>query len=491
MDASKLRNSCICGNTRPYLECCGPFAEPPLAGGLPPSRLASPEGRVPAAHATPSSSPDVDPEHLPPPLVPDPTASPNSDPAGSEDPDPDSDFNLQSPVTPAATSPWTSGTGHFAEGRVQEEADGLYYGFRHCLHELSMALFPLRALYQAYWEKIGKEEYPHDLLMEDADYGRAVLEDFFWDYFVQYSDARPILRTARELEGKDLRLAHDLMQWSYAPFWFYRVEERTASEARLRNLGNGKSHRVLHADRLPEAGAGVIARLLPFRGREFCGHAVLAFDPSLPSERLDALFRAGCRELKVKPSVTLRPDVHCEEWRRHGSVFLALWRAETYDAHVGRPTRGSGPASTLDASLIDPAALPAKLAASGNDAVAAGPDQWDLRFRALRLGRMEVKGRKLSVTLADPGFRGYVRDWIQAALNRVVSLSDVVAADAIPGEGMAEVDAWVHTSLDSLNGQTPIQASSHDWGRRRLQLILKDMAKQGRDVTSLRHQLGL
>ena len=31
MDASKLRNSCICGNTRPYLECCGPFAEPPAA----------------------------------------------------------------------------------------------------------------------------------------------------------------------------------------------------------------------------------------------------------------------------------------------------------------------------------------------------------------------------------------------------------------------------------------------------------------------------
>ncbi|HLP40026.1 MAG TPA: hypothetical protein VK465_00845, partial [Fibrobacteria bacterium] len=200
-----------------------------------------------------------------------------------------------------------------------------------------MALFPLRALYQAYWERLGKDDYPHDLLMEDADYGRAILENFFWDYFLQYSDARPILRTARELEGKDLRLSHDLMQWSYSPLWFYQVEERGPTEARLRNLGNGKVHKVRHGDRLPAAGGGVLTRLLPFRGREFCGHAVLPFDPSLPVERLENLFRAGCRELKVKTSVTLRPDVHCDEWRRHGSVFLALWRAETYDARIGRP----------------------------------------------------------------------------------------------------------------------------------------------------------
>jgi len=302
MDASKLRNSCICGNTRPYLECCGPFAEPAASGG----------------------------------------------PRAGE----------------AAPKEAGGGLRHhpqFAEGKVQEEGDGLYYGFRHCLHELSMALFPLRALYQAYWEKIGKEDYPHDLLMEDPDYGRAVLEDFFWDYFVQYSDARPILRTARELEGKDLRLAHDLIQWSYAPFWFYRVEERTPSEARLRNLGNGRIHRVRHADRLPEPGAGLITRLLPFRGREFCGHAVLPFAPSLSTERLEAMFRASCRELKVKPSVTLRPDVHCEEWRRHGSVFLALWRAETYDARVGRPIRGSGPAPALEAAISDLPALLAEL----------------------------------------------------------------------------------------------------------------------------------
>src|SRR3954470_20023034 len=88
MDASKLRNSCICGNTRPYLECCGRYADP--------------------------------------------------QPAGSAD----------APDSEAAS----------------------YHAFRHGLHELSTALFPLRSLYQAYWEKLGKEDYPHDLLMEDADY---------------------------------------------------------------------------------------------------------------------------------------------------------------------------------------------------------------------------------------------------------------------------------------------------------------------------------
>jgi hypothetical protein len=315
---------------------------------------------------------------------------------------------------------------------------------------------------------------------------------------VQYSDARPILRTARELEGKDLRLAHDLMQWSYAPLWFYRVEERTSSEARLRNLGNGKSHKVRHADRLPEAGCGVITRLLPFRGKEFCGHAVLPFPASLSPERLEAMFRSGCRDLKLKPSVTMRPDVHCGEWRRHGLVFLALWRAETYDARVGRPSSAPGnpsrapaPAPALDAAILDLPALYAELESAAPEIRPAGQNQWDLRFRALKVARLETKGTVLATSLTDPGFRGYVRDWIRARLARVAALADAAAADPVPGEGTAELDVWVHTPLDALNGQTPIQASGHDWGRRRLQIILKDMVKQGRDVASLRHQLGL
>ena len=79
--------------------------------------------------------------------------------------------------------------------------------------------------------------------------------------------------------------------------------------------------------------------------RNFVGHVVHASSPQgrFAEGAADLVQLAMKREpqrrdLKLKPSVTMRPDVHCSEWRRHGSVFLALWRAETYDARVGRPS---------------------------------------------------------------------------------------------------------------------------------------------------------
>ena len=305
----------------------------------------------------------------------------------------------------------------------------LYHAFRHGLHELSMALFPLRALYQAYWEKLAKETYPHDLLMEDPDYGRTIIENFFWDHFVQYSDARPILRTARELEGKELRLAHDLMQWSYSPLWFYRVQERNARTARLINLGNLKAHTVIHDGRLPQAGEGVLTRILPFRGKEFCGHVALAFnDGSAPADsaaaaRLESLFRAGCRELGVKSSVTLRPDVHCDEWRRHGAVFLGLWRAETYDSTVGRPARGIRFRARFQPCRARPRCRVSPPSPRLRTPRPSGAGQWDLRFRAMRLARLEYKGGSLLVTVADPAFRAHVRDWIRDRLGAAAHAS--------------------------------------------------------------------
>jgi hypothetical protein len=350
-------------------------------------------------------------------------------------------------------------------------------------------LFPLRAIYQAYWEKLSKEDYPHDMLMEDPEYGRSMVENFFWDYFVQYSDARPILRTARELEGKDLRLAHDLMQWSYAPLWFYRVQERNSKTAKLLNLGNNKIHTVQHSGRIPEPGSGLLTRVLPFRGREFCGHAALVFDPGSASARLDALFRSGCRELGVKASVTLRPDVHCEEWRRHGALFLGMWRAEVYDSQVGRPVRGSGAPAAFSLPMRNRESLLASLA-SAADAVPAGTGIWELKHRALRLARLEPRGGHLTVTLADTAFRAHVREWLRDRLGHAVTMAEDAHGN-LPDESAESQDVWVHTALDALNAQTPIQACSHDWGRRRLQLLLKDMVQQGIDVTSLRRQLGL
>jgi hypothetical protein len=444
MDASKLRNSCICGNTVPYLECCGRYADPLPQAAQGSAVSAGTEADSPAAFASQSAA----------------------------------------PAKPAKSAKAPSSAEPLPEGEA-----ALHYAFRHGLHELSMALFPLRAIYQAYWEKLTKEDYPHDMLMEDPDYGRSMVENFFWDYFVQYSDARPILRTARELEGKELRLAHDLMQWSYAPLWFYRVQERTGKTAKLVNVGNGKVHLVHHAGRMPKAGDGLLTRVLPFRGREFCGHALLAFEAGTPSARLESLFRSGCRDLGVKPSVTLRPDVHCDEWRRHGSVFLALWRAEIYDSKVGRPTRGSAPAPVFNLAIRNRESLLGALG-SAPEAIPAGAGIWDFKRRALRLARLEPRGGNLLVTLADPAFRAHVRDWLGERLGQAVSKSEEIA-EALPGESAESQDVWIHTALDALNAQTPIQASTHDWGKRRLQLLLKDMIKQGVDVTSLRRQLGL
>ena len=120
-----------------------------------------------------------------------------------------------------------------------------------------------------------------------------------------------------------------------------------------------------------------------------------------------------------------------------------------------------------------------------------GSGQWELRYRQLRIARLELKGGNLLVTVSDPAFRAHARDWLGSRLGGAVSPPDDGEVQALPGESAESQDVWVHTPLDALNGQTPIQASTHDLGRRRLNLLLKDMLRQGRDVTSLKRQLGL
>jgi hypothetical protein len=128
--------------------------------------------------------------------------------------------------------------------------------------------------------------------------------------------------------------------------------------------------------------------------------------------------------------------------------------------------------------------------ASAPDALPAGGGQWDLRFRALRLARLEIKGERLSVTLADPAFRNHVRDWLRARLGGDIA-AEKGGPGAMPEENPASRDAWAQAPMDALNGQTPLQASTHDWGRRRLQSLFKEMEKQGVDVAPLRIRLGL
>lgn len=222
MDAIKLKNSCICGNTLPYPDCCGRFAQ--VIG--------------------------------------------QSDAAASRK----------------------------IGGDEVSEAERKWADFRHVFHELYMYLFPLRNLYQAYWEKLSQEDYPHHLLMADGEYGRAVVANFFWDYSVQFSDSRPILRAARDLEGKDLRAANDFRQWSLSALCPAFVVEADSHYGHLRLFGAEKLHRVAHGGLLPEPGTYAAVRLLSYRGEEYVHPAVWRFRPrSFPRHFWKSLFETFTR----------------------------------------------------------------------------------------------------------------------------------------------------------------------------------------------------
>lgn len=403
MDAAKLRNSCICGNSEPYATCCAPYSEPRPGEGQ--------------------------------------------------------------------------------EGQIRE--------YRRVLHDLHMHLFPLRMLYQQYWEKLSQEDYPHHALMEDGDYGRSVVENFFWDYSVQYSDARPILRTAREIESRDLRLGHDLLQWSFIPLWPYFVVEADEQEAHLRQVGHGKVHKVWHDGRIPPPGHGVWLRLLPFRGQFYAGMARLATPGPVDPGHFEALAQSVCRDLGVRSTVAMRPDVHCDEWRRHGSLFLAQWRQMNYDAEVGRPERTLTAAPVMELSLPVRRGWTVELA-SHPKVKTLTEGRYEIRHRSLALARLELREGKLWLSLFDPVFASAVAR-IMASLGMDISESihSVIEGIQLEPESGASMDAWLHAPHAGLGGQTPIQASTHDFGRRRLKILIAEMRSKGRDVSGLLKQLGL
>lgn len=342
MDAVKLKNSCICGNTLPYAQCCGPFSGPLERGG------------------------------------------------------PDS----------------ASGASFSQHG-----ADSERVSFRHDLHDLYMYLFPYRNLYQAYWEKLSQESYPHHLLMGDADYGRVVMANFFWDYSVQFSDARPVLRAARDVEEKRIRLANDFRQWSLAPLWVWEVLESDGRFAQVRLLDSMRVARVEHGGELPGPGRLFAGRVLAYRGGGQGAQvhpAVLVF-PRGTEDGIRERVRGLAQSLGLKSGVGLRPDVHCDEWRRHGALMLALWREIVYDREVGTPARAMSAPQTFRLPVgapaadagADGAALSRRLAEGG--AVMLDAQRFDLRFRALTLARLEMEAPGwLEVTLLDEVYRPYV-----------------------------------------------------------------------------------
>ena len=400
MDAIKLKNSCICGNTLPYAECCGLFQAPPAESGDASDRAA----------------------------------------------------------------------------------------FRHDLHELFMYLFPLRNLYQVYWERLSEEEYPHHLLMADPDYGRAMMANFFWDYSVQFSDARPILRAARDIEEKNLRLANDFRQWSLSPFWLWYVIESDHQHAYIRMADSDRARRVEHGGELPEPGRYFAARILSYRGKEQVHPGLLVFPEGAANVLPDRL-RGICKALGVKSGSGLRPDVQCEEWRRHGALLLSLWRETMYDARVGIPSRTVSSPHSFHLPAPERWNTARQLQEGG--AVAMGRNRFELRYRALTLARLEASNAGLQVTLLDEAYRPYVFHWLGDHLGMASGASPGAAPEALAAPAPGDWKAWTRAAHENLNGETPMEASLHDFGRRRLRVLLGELPLKEAELSALQRQLGL
>jgi hypothetical protein len=318
-----------------------------------------------------------------------------------------------------------------------------------------------------------------------------VITAFLWDYSVQYSDARPILRAAREIEGRELRKAHDWLEWSFASAGLFFVIEKGADSGYVRQLGSGKQKRMIHGGELPEPGKTFVGRLLPFRGEDVLHTSVLELPgESDESRSWENAYADICLGLGIRPSATLRPDVHCAEWRRHGLELLSVWRRAIYDDTVGRPSRNvqSVPVWSLPFPITKRWPQP-KL---GMEAIPQGSNKWELRFRVLSLARLELRGTsspQLLVTLLDSGYREAVALWLDAqglADSETPSLSEKGGP-----QSQATLEAWVHSPIPELNGQTPLQASTHDFGKRRLIEMVQDMGRRGIDTRLLKRQLGL
>lgn len=382
------------------------------------------------------------------------------------------------------TAPYAHCCGAFAQPEVAAVSPRA--AFRHDLHDLYMYLFPHRNLYQAYWERLSQEEYPHHLLMADADYGRAVIANFFWDYSVQFSDARPILRSARDVEEKDVRLGNDFRQWSLAPLWVWRVLERDATHAHVRMADADKTVRVEHGGEVPLAGTLFAGRLLPHRGRMHVHPAVLEFPRGNEETALGKL-KTIARNLGVRSGNGLRPDVQCDEWRRHGALVLALWREQVYDAFVGVPSRTLSPPQSFRLPATGDVAR--QLRAGGAEPQDA--QRFELRHRALVLARLEIEPGSVLVTLLDEAYRRHVLHWLADHVGTRVQPT-VVASGAeaeLPDAG--DWAAWAQTPHPALGGETPLEAASHDFGRMRLLRVLGTL-ELGEDARSaLRRHLGL
>jgi len=156
---------------------------------------------------------------------------------------------------------------------------------------------------------------------------QARLELFFWDYFQKVSLARPILRVARSIELDDLRSASRLDDWSLIPWGCYQALGREGEAWNLRHLTTGKvvSAHISFAHHALAEGDGLIVRLLKHGGHLFTGLSMLRFPGTAGSRKLESGWKELCLRMGLPVTITLRPDVHNEQWFAFHRNVLELW----------------------------------------------------------------------------------------------------------------------------------------------------------------------
>jgi hypothetical protein len=166
------------------------------------------------------------------------------------------------------------------------------------------------------------------------------LELYLWDYFQQISQARPILRIARDVEPTDLRFANRLDDWSLRPWEPFEALRRHPENDSwdLRNLASGKpvhAH-LAYAHHALAKGDVFAARILAHGGHSFTGLSLLHFPRKDGPTGLVELWKKICKRHGVTPLTQLRPDVHNEIWFDFHLSVMEHWAALPDDALSAR-----------------------------------------------------------------------------------------------------------------------------------------------------------
>jgi hypothetical protein len=170
---------------------------------------------------------------------------------------------------------------------------------------------------------------------------------------------------------------------------------------------------------------------------------------------------------------------------------LEVWRKLTYDARAGVPARTMTPSRAFRLPIAGRSDAARRLRAGG--AVPLDPARFDLRHRALTLARLELEpGDWLQVTLLDEAYRPAVLHWLADHLDASpADLPDAAPLGVTDFPGAREWDLWAECPREELNGETPLQASLHDFGRRRLEALLARLTLGNEARAQLRQRLGL